>query len=425
MGSMVYTYDASRRMHFGWMTPQHPPTAWILEALPWAIACAAALASAMLACSFRTRKFQFGLPCLIGLAVAAWLAVQPISYSTDIFRYLWDGRLLAHGVNPYSYVPADPHLSLFRHWPYWSLMGWKHMPEAYPPLAQIYFGVIAVITNGSVVAYKLLLLVNGAVSVALFYVVLAARHRAADIPPSPNRDIRQFALFTLFPPLLMESYGAGHVDTFAIPWMLLAWLWALRRKPIGVGFAIAMATAIKLYPVVLFAALWDIRRKGDIFKSLAAFVVTTVVLTVPFLSAGRGLIAYFHHVGAIAYDGSISALLSDVIGPAFDRHATLLVVAMVGIAWLLILFTRARDLPLERKACLLGLSFLLASPLMHPWYALSLLPFAIGGDELATLWLAVSVHWTYDELPQDVPIEYMPTYAWYLWGWTAPWRRRR
>ncbi|MFO2548422.1 glycosyltransferase family 87 protein [Alicyclobacillus cycloheptanicus] len=414
---VTYGFHADESLRIGSSLHLDRSAAALTDALPWGLACALAFLLSRLVTAFRCRWVQFALPAGIGLCVAVWLALQPIALSMDVLRYLWDGRLMTHGINPYAYVPADPHLAALQHWRYWGSMNWKQWPEAYPPLAQLYFGAIALVTNGTVRAYKLVLILNGIVSAALFYRVLRARQPAAFA--TDRRVVHQFALFALFPPLLVETYGGGHVDALAIPWMLLAWLWTLQHKPGRMGFAIAMAAAIKLYPVVLFAALWDIRRKRDVAKSLAAFFVTWTVLCLPFLGAGRGLIAYFHDVGAIPYDGSISIVLTNWIGPWFLHHATDFVFLGVCGAWALALLTKARHLPLERKASLLGLTFLLASPLFHPWYLVSLLPFAIGGGEMAALWLAVASHWVYDEIDQELLIQYLPTYAWYIAGWVG------
>ena len=34
--------------------------------------------------------------------------------STDIYRYIWDGRVQAAGINPYRYMPIAPELSHLR-----------------------------------------------------------------------------------------------------------------------------------------------------------------------------------------------------------------------------------------------------------------------------------------------------------------------
>src|SRR6266480_2356803 len=54
----------------------------------------------------------------IVLAVAALARAialfAPDTLSDDIYRYVWDGRVQAAGINPYRYVPDDPALAFLR-----------------------------------------------------------------------------------------------------------------------------------------------------------------------------------------------------------------------------------------------------------------------------------------------------------------------
>ena len=43
----------------------------------------------------------------------ALLFVEPY-LSTDIYRYIWDGRVQAAGINPYRFVPNAPELAQLR-----------------------------------------------------------------------------------------------------------------------------------------------------------------------------------------------------------------------------------------------------------------------------------------------------------------------
>jgi hypothetical protein len=43
-----------------------------------------------------------------------FVPLDPPRLSTDIYRYIWDGRLQGAGVNPYLYVPVDPRLAELR-----------------------------------------------------------------------------------------------------------------------------------------------------------------------------------------------------------------------------------------------------------------------------------------------------------------------
>ena len=45
-----------------------------------------------------------------GLLARVVLIPTAPTLSEDVYRYLWDGTLVAHGVNPYPHAPADPAL---------------------------------------------------------------------------------------------------------------------------------------------------------------------------------------------------------------------------------------------------------------------------------------------------------------------------
>lgn len=443
--SLGYLYESGRHLGIGYrLLGAQVHTSWMQEALPWLLACVLAVAlSGMVTVCTQSAIHAIVLLSICSLTVSVWLTVQPLAYSTDVLRYLWDGRLLVHGISPYAYPPNNVHLQVFRDWRYWQSLDWKNWPEAYPPLAQLYFWLAAAVTNGSIAGFKLLVLLNGWIANGLFLLVLYARRRTILETAVPQltasrrfarprsdgslgwtaTDTMAFGWFVLLPPILVESYGAGHVDAFAIPWLLWAWLAALRKHPWQLGFAIAMATTIKLYPVVLFAALWDRGHPRRIAQSLAGFAIGLACVYLPYIRQPAGLFSFFSHVSQLDYNGSLEYVLVKLFGSTVDARSTLLVFIAELAAWAAIWWTSANRLPLEQKASLLGLTFFLASPLLHPWYLLSTLPFAIVALDFATLWLAFAAHLTYDEVIADMYIEYIPTYLFYGWRWSAGRRR--
>src|SRR5262249_25944761 len=69
------------------------------------------------------------------------LAGQEPFLSDDVYRYIWDGRVQAAGLNPYSYVPEAPELNDLR-----DKAVYEHIPvldrrwiTPYPPAAQLIF----------------------------------------------------------------------------------------------------------------------------------------------------------------------------------------------------------------------------------------------------------------------------------------------
>ena len=95
---------------------------------------------------------------LIVIAFAAVFRVSvlfaPPFLSDDIYRYIWDGRVQAAGVNPYRYLPVDEALSALRDDEIYPKINRRtYAPTIYPPIAQmIYF--LATRLHESVTAMK-------------------------------------------------------------------------------------------------------------------------------------------------------------------------------------------------------------------------------------------------------------------------------
>src|ERR1041385_3452477 len=64
----------------------------------------------------RSRSSRPTLLIAIIFAVLFRLSIlfTPPYLSDDIYRYIWDGRVKAAGINPYRYIPAAPDLSHLR-----------------------------------------------------------------------------------------------------------------------------------------------------------------------------------------------------------------------------------------------------------------------------------------------------------------------
>src|SRR5829696_5706523 len=64
----------------------------------------------------RARPLTSTLLIALAFAVLFRLSIlfAPPYLSDDIYRYVWDGRVQAAGINPYRYIPAAPELAQLR-----------------------------------------------------------------------------------------------------------------------------------------------------------------------------------------------------------------------------------------------------------------------------------------------------------------------
>lgn len=126
---------------------------------------------------------------VLGVAIAMRLPplLAPPFLSSDLNRYIWDGRVQQAGINPYVYVPADPALASLRDdMIYPHVYRADYAPTIYPPMAQVIFAAIAGIAETRF-AVKLTMLASRAGefrphALPKPYVTLSD-HTASDVQP--------------------------------------------------------------------------------------------------------------------------------------------------------------------------------------------------------------------------------------------------
>jgi alpha-1,6-mannosyltransferase len=214
-----------------------------------------------------------------GLFRVFLLPLDPPRLSTDIYRYIWDGRVQGSGVSPYLFLPVDPRLAGLRDnaiYPHINRKEYAH--TIYPPVAQMFFWAVTRVTQ-SVVGFKTIFIVIDLVTIGL----IAATLRAVGQPAE------RVIVYAWHPLPIFEFSGSGHIDALMICFIAVA-LWARVRGKFGlVGFALAGATLVKLIPIVLLPAFykrWD--RKLPI-----TFAATVVLCYLPYLlGAGARVLGF-------------------------------------------------------------------------------------------------------------------------------------
>jgi uncharacterized membrane protein len=187
--------------------------------------------------------------------------------STDIYRYVWDGRVQGAGINPYLHLPADAILAGLRDgaiYPYINRA--DYAPTIYPPMSQIVFFLVTRISEAEV-AMKAAMVAFEGLAVWAILQLLAARGLARS----------RVLLYAWHPLPLWEFARSGHVDIVAIAFLLLAFLAIERRSPILAGIALGAGVLVKYFPIVTGPALY---KRWD-WRLPIAFVATIAVLYLP------------------------------------------------------------------------------------------------------------------------------------------------
>ena len=213
---------------------------------------------------------------VVGLVFATLFRLSIVFYppylSDDIYRYIWDGRVQAEGINPYRYIPADDALAQLRDEKIYPNINRRDSAHTmYPPVAEGAFFLITRFSE-SVTWMKAVMVGFEAIAVWALIQLLTSFGFA-----------RQRVLIYAWHPLAVwEFAGSGHVDALAIAFIALVLLVHRKRFETLTGFLLGCATCVKLFPMALFPALY-MRRS---WKMPLAFVATILVAYLPYLSVG-------------------------------------------------------------------------------------------------------------------------------------------
>ena len=313
-------------------------------------------------------EFQ-SVPLVLTLAIALRLILIPVGpvFSDDAYRYIWDGELVASGVDPYQKTPVEVardsavrpnsvELSQLNSPTYYSV---------YPPVAQLSFALAYRLSGGrferAFLFLKLLFLFAELVAV-----LLLARWTT----------IRAFILYALNPAVFFAVGAQPHTEALVLPLILLAVVSTSSSQRWLPGVFIGLAVGTKLTPLVLVPSV--VRRSGA--PAVVASVVVLFVCALPFLhvhSAGnilQSLSLYYRlfefNAGPYYLAKGIALLvsgvdLSKVIGPLFA--ITYVVVAANYF------FKKDADRPIADSSVFLLGAFLVLSTTVHPWYFLPVL----------------------------------------------------
>lgn len=343
----------------------------------------AAVYGAALALVWNSRTSRGELAAILTVAVLLRLPVlwAPPYLSSDVYRYVWDGRVEAAGINPYRYIPVDPHLAALRDIEIFPRINRAaYAPTIYPPLAEAIFWAVAQ-AGGSVTAIKAAMVGFEAVTAALLLLMLAA----AEAP------LGRVLAYAWHPLPLWEFAGSGHIDAALVAFVALAlWAWSRRRGGLA-GAALAAATLTKLYPAVLLPALrW--RRE---WRAPLVFAAAIVLGYLPYLRVGWKVLGFLPgYAGEEGFTGAGRGFyLLDLLQkfpPLHELPAVLyLLVAgavLAGLALATGVSRAERDKDFACAALLAGVFTLLLSP-HYPWYFAWLVLFGCFAPYFSLLWL--------------------------------------
>lgn len=386
------------------------------------------------ALAYRHKSVTIPIVALIAIAIlnrVILLNSTPI-LENDYLRYLWDGRVLANGVNPYLFPPNASELDSLSVW-YRSSIGWADIRTIYPPLAELLFGTLHFVRPDSLLVLK--------ISLVFFEILAGVLLISWD--RNPQSRVLTTLLYFYNPLLLKEIANSAHLDSLPMFLSLAAIYSFIRiseRRWIS-WVLLALSVGAKSYPILLLPLFFklDPRRK----QHTIVFILTILAMYLPFISAGLSM---FGGAGAFGtywiFNAGIFKIITEsanfLLSATFNVWASseqgkfvlindypAKVIAAALLLWYIFVVTRAikseQELP-QAALRIIGM-LLLLSPVVNAWYVLWILPFAVLRRSYA--WLsftylvlgAYSWFWLKSAAPVVRGIEYLLLFLIFIWEW--------
>lgn len=351
-------------------------------------------------------------------------SIPPLS--DDYFRFIWDGQLIANGINPFDHLPASVEINFSNKE---ELLGKMNSPDyytVYPPIAQLIYFISAWLSPHSI--FGSILIMRG--------FVLAAEIGIIFLLPSL---LRTFGLktsnalwYTMNPLVIVELTGNLHFEGIVLFFLLLSiYLLAIHRNGIA-AISWAFAAATKLIPIFLLPAL--LRKLGikRSFYFYLLFMLFFIALWIPFINP-----SFFNHFlesinlyyQTFEFNASIYYLVRwfgyelvsynviQLVGPWLSK------IALAGVVFFQ-LRKSTKEWPEVFKALLFALSWYYAFALIvHPWYIITLVFISVFTPyRYAILWSALAIlsYWAYSNSSYEenywlIALEYFTVFGFFLY----------
>jgi len=328
---------------------------------------------------------------LVGIVLRGTMFRSEPIQEDDYYRYLWDGAVLAHGMNPYRWSPEDviegdneeipDRLEVLANESGNVIHRVNHpsLRTIYPPVAQAAFALAHLVRPWSLEAWRGLLLTVD----VLVFVLLVLLLRSLGLSPLWS------VLYWWSPLLVKEIFNSGHMDVLVLPFVLVSVVLAVRERYMISALCLALGVGVKMWPVVLLPVILRpvLKQPRRLVPALLLFAVVVAALFLPVYLGGLDEASGFRAYGGrwemndalyMTFLWETERVLSGLsIGGVSGQVAARAVVLILLAAWTAWCVRRSPDRSIEffERSLLVVAALFLLSPTQFPWYFVWVLPF--------------------------------------------------
>lgn len=374
------------------------------------------------------RLFLFLIVSAFGFRFIFMMSTPALS--DDFYRFIWDGRLINSGINPFAYLPDYIHnnalLNGTENNELFNKMNSPHYFSVYPPVLQGVFFISAKLSfNNNFVAVILLRLfiLISEVGTCYFLMKIISHFKL----PKPN-----VLVYILNPLVIIELSGNLHFEAIMLFFITASVYFLIINKLIYSALFFALAVSTKMIPLILLPLfVKSIGFKKGFVYSVIVFVIT-VILFLPFID--KQLVANIaNSVGLYFQKFEFNASFYYLIRWLGFQVSGYNEIALIGkilpiVSFIFILIISFKNSVKEidhgffYKILQILFIYYLCALIVHPWYVSFLILISVFSNaRFAIIWslLIFGSYITYATLPYYentllLWIEYAVVLAWFF-----------
>ncbi|MHB9014053.1 MAG: glycosyltransferase 87 family protein [Ignavibacteriaceae bacterium] len=256
------------------------------------------------------------------------ISLHPIG-SDDYYRYVWDGKVLANGINPYEFAPNDTSLTKLHSSIIPARVNYPDMKTIYPPLAQLFFYFSYKIGGESFIGIKLLLFLFDLMTMFGIFLIIKKM----------KMDYKNILIYVLSPLPLFQFFIDAHVDGFGLPLLIFAIFFYIDNKKTLSYIFIGLSICVKPLGLILLPTIFfNEKAFSERIKAIIIPVAITALMYLPFIFTGSPFQALMQFTENWTFNGIIFDLLDSFIHD--NQKTRLICAALLLISYLPVVFSR-------------------------------------------------------------------------------------
>jgi len=372
----------------------------------------------------KVEKLSFYL--VLGVVFRLIFILSIPTLSDDYFRFIWDGQLLANGLNPFDQLPSAVSLNFPNKVDLLNGMNSPNYYTIYPPLAQLVYWLSVKLSPNSILGS--IVVIRSILILAEVGVIVLLPGLLSLLKIKPINAL----WYALNPLVIVEVCGNLHFEGLVAFFLLLAFYMLALHKNKLASMAWALAAATKLIPILLLPILLRklTFKKTVLFYTLFGLLI--VFLFWPFYNSSF-ISNFFESIRlyskSFEFNASIYYLVREIgyrytgYNPIQSAGPWLAVIAYLGI-FIILLKRKISSWTYFFPLMLFALSwYYLFALIVHPWYSINLVFLAVFTQfRYPMLWsfLAILSYSAYSnpsfqENHWLIALEYLAVVAYGIW----------